>query len=112
LLEGAAFHKLSGRTCTLQAEYEGDGDKIVALTIIFQGVEAFKCTYHNTIGAELIRLAYDRVVDLGTTQWLKDIQSELLNRPEDVTSLRHLAIYFDDGPCYEFICRSATAEEK
>jgi nicotinamidase-related amidase len=54
---------------------------------------------------------YDRLSDLGRTQWLDGIRQQLSRFGDDVQALRHLMIYFDDGPCYEFICRSFKIEE-
>jgi hypothetical protein len=59
----------------------------------------------------MIEIAYDQVADLGSTEWLTQIESQLVRSHEDAIGLRHLMIYFDDGPCYEFICRSFRAEE-
>ena|SRR5882724_5792066 len=111
LLSGAAFHQLLGRTCALAGEYEDDDDNVVSLKMLFDGVEAFKCTYYMACTLNMSSMAYDRVVDLGPTEWLTQIQSQLVESQEDATGLRHLMICFDDGPCYEFICRSFRAEE-
>jgi hypothetical protein len=111
LLSGAAFHQLLGRTCALAGEYEDDDDNVVSLKMLFEGVEAFKCTHDTAVTVEMIETAYDQVADLGSTEWLTQIESQLVDSREDATGLRHLMIYFDDGPCYEFICRSFRAEE-
>jgi hypothetical protein len=79
--------------------------------MLFEGVEAFKCTHDTAFTLEMIETAYDRFADLGPTEWLTQIESQLVSSREDATGLRHLMIYFDDGPCYEFICRSFRAEE-
>jgi len=91
--------------------YEDDDDNVVSLKMLFDGVEAFKCTYYMACTLNMSSMAYDRVVDLGPTEWLTQIQSQLVESQEDATGLRHLMICFDDGPCYEFICRSFRAEE-
>src|SRR5262249_52091878 len=96
----------------LLCEYEDSEDNVVSLNLLFEGVEAFKCTYYNACAVEIVKLAYDKIVDVGSTEWLNAIKSQLLKSHEDVTGLRHLVIYFDDGPCYEFICRSFQAEEQ
>jgi len=111
LFSDAAFHQLMGRTCALASEYEDD-DNVVSLKMLFEGVEAFKCTYYRACTIEMIETAYDQVADLGPTEWLTQIESQLVSSRENAKGLRHLMIYFDDGPCYEFICRSFRAEEK
>lgn len=50
--------------------------------------------------------AYDKVVDCGETKWLNSIKKQLAEYKDNTSDLRHLMIYFDAGPCYEFICRS------
>lgn len=110
LLSDPVFQKLPGRTCALAAEYEDDDDNVVSLKMLFEGVEAFKCTYYRACTIDMID-AYDIVVDLGSTEWLTQIESQLVSSHENASGLRHLRTYFDDGPCYEFICRSFRVEE-
>ena len=112
LLQGSIFQKLPKRTCALLCEYEDDSDKVISLKLLFDGVEAFKCTYHGACTAEVVRMAYDRVVDAGSTDWLASVQNQLLSYgSRGVEELKHLTVYFDDGPCYEFICRVFRVEE-
>jgi len=75
----------------------------------FAGVESYKATFYRACTVEM-RDAYDRVVDLGATAWLDEVSSELSQHGADRSGLQHLMIYFDDGPCYEFVCRSFSAE--
>ena len=97
---GVDFRRLSGRRCALV--YDDGEDGLVRL--LFEGVEAFKCTYHNACTLEMVE-TYDKLTDLGHTQWLDSVRRQLANSGDGVDSLRHLMIYFDNGPCYEFICR-------
>jgi len=110
------FQQRLGRVCALVCEYEGDTYQVVTLNLVFDGVEAFKCTYHASCTAEMIRTAYDQVVDGGSSDWLSAIRDQLLTvdglyKDQKVEELKHLMIYFDDGPCYEFICRTFRVEE-
>jgi hypothetical protein len=50
------------------------------------------------------------LVDLGETEWLSEVAASLQQHHEDTTGLVHLMINFDDGPCYEVICRSHRLE--
>ena len=112
LLHGCAFEKLPRRACILRCVYENDSGSTVSLKLLFDGVEAFKCTYHGACIAEMIRTAYDKVVDMGSTEWLGAVQGQLVSYgSQNVSELKHLMIYFDDGPCYEFICRTFKVEE-
>lgn len=115
LLEGVAFQKLLGRTCTLIFKYEDEDDSIVQMSLLFEHVEAFKCTYLSACTVEMVEMAYGKVVDVGSTGWLTAVQvqadSYAASYGQDVVGLKHLMIYFDDGPCYEFICRAFHVEE-
>ncbi|HWX21639.1 MAG TPA: hypothetical protein VN578_17180 [Candidatus Binatia bacterium] len=55
---------------------------------------------------------YDRVTDLGDTGWLAEIRQQLQGAREETGGLRHLRLYLDDDPCYEFICHEFKAESK
>jgi hypothetical protein len=54
---------------------------------------------------------YDKLSDLGQMPWLDRIREQVSIFGNEVEAIRHFMIYFDDGPCYEFICRSFTIEE-
>jgi len=107
---GVKFEKLKGRQCALIFDIEGDEDRVEHIRLIVDGVEAFKCTYHNAREPEMLR-AYDKLVDRGLTDWLQAIQARLLKVGEPSGELKHTMIYFDDGPCYEFICREFHVEK-
>lgn len=112
LLNGCTFEKLPRRACALTYEYEGEGDSVISLRLVFDGVEAFKCTYGEACTLEMIRTAYDRVVDLGSSEWLSAVREQVASYGDrKVEELKHLMIYVDDGPCYEFICRIFRVEE-
>ncbi len=105
-LNGVKFSELLGRKCSLEYSYEGAEDfSAIFENLIFDGVESFKCTYYRSCSLEMIE-AYDKVIDVGNSSWLSEIKQNLLQAGENAESLKHLRIYFDDGPCYEFVCRS------
>jgi hypothetical protein len=106
-LSGVYFQMLLGRSCALVC----DDDENSPVRIVFDGVEAFKCTYHNSCTVEMVE-TYDRLSDLGRTPWLDSVRRQLSRSGETVEALRHLMIYFDDGPCYEFICRGFRVEDE
>lgn len=110
LLDGVSFQKLSGRACVLTLEYEDDDNNVVSMRLHFEGVETFKCTYLNACTVEMIGMAYDKVVDVGSSSWLIDIKKQLALSNQITSDLRHLMIYFDDGPSYEFICKAFTVD--
>jgi hypothetical protein len=78
--------------------------------MVFGGVEAFRCAYYYAVSADMIEIAYDRVVDLEATTWLSEIEGRLASARQINYGLRHLVVYFDDGPCYEFICKEFSVE--
>lgn len=105
---GPVFEKRARREIALRMSYEtDDGGEVVAL--VFEGVEAFRVTYDRARGDWMLE-AYDRLVDLGQTSWLSEISGNLTQHGADAAGLAHLIINFDDGPCYEVICRSHRLE--
>ena len=106
-LSGVSFCKLMGRTCSLLLN---DGENI-PVRIVFEGVEAYQATYYRACTLEMIK-AYDKVCDVGRTKWLTEVQSQLERYDKSATELHHLRIYFDDGPCYEFICKAFHIERQ
>jgi len=92
------------------------GDE-AGVRVVFEQVEAYKCTYYFALTDEML-IAYDRIVDLGETNWLTEVRNRLRGHGESLSSpsgppdrLLHLMINFDDGPCYEFICQNFHVEQ-
>src|SRR5262249_5123005 len=105
------FSALSERRCELSFNYEGDSvENMTSVSLLFEGVEAFRCTHLSSCSAEMFRQPYGQLIDLEKTGWLKEVvplytkHRNAYGKP--VKDLRHLMICFDDGPCYEFICTS------
>jgi hypothetical protein len=86
----------------------GDGEN-PSQRLVFGGVESFRVTYYHACASDMHE-AYDQVIELGTTPWFSDIQQKLHGYGDATDGLRHLRLYLDDGPCYEFICRSFRAD--
>jgi hypothetical protein len=106
LLEDVKLEKRLGREVALRFAYEADEDGTRATSaLLFEGVEAFKCTYYRACDGTMLE-AYDALVDRGSTQWLNQIRANLAHNAGNADGLRHLMITFDDGPAYEFVCRS------
>jgi hypothetical protein len=102
-LEGVVLRELPARTGVLSFQSEGDDGGWESSELRFYGVEAFKCTYLHALTSEMISSAYDKLVDMGSSQWLGEVNA-VRARLGLTTSLKHLRICFDDGPCYEFLC--------
>jgi hypothetical protein len=101
---GPRFEKRQGRVCALVFDIEEKDDQTASIQIVFTGVEAFKCTYFNACEVDALK-AYDKLVDRGRTEWLANVEHNLTRMADAASGLAHLMIYFDDGPCYEFVCR-------
>lgn len=109
LFHDPEFVMLAARRCKLSFAHEGADDKhMMSHSLLFEGVESFKCTYMSSCGANLIADAYGTLVDLGKTPWLTEVLPYYLKfsraYSRNSKPLRHLMIYFDGGPCYEFLC--------
>jgi hypothetical protein len=120
-VSGPNFEQRPRRVCVLSWEYEGNSEFAKApregtihQDLIFSGVAAFKCTYGLLCGADTINRAYDALVDLGETEWLRALRARVEGpqKQKGEISLHHLAIFFDDGPCYEFICEAVQTSTK
>lgn len=107
---GVALEKRLGRDVALRYSYEADDDTRRRAALIFKGVEAFKCTYHRARDLAMLE-AYDKLIDRGASAWLNEISTNLSKNGSSGTGLVHLVIGFDDGPTYEFVCRSFAVEE-
>jgi hypothetical protein len=100
-LEGVAFKEMPRRTCVLSFQYENRDGGFAACELRFHDVAALRCTYLPALTADMIRSAYDKLVEIRNSAWLREANSI---RPDEPKLLRHLRICFDDGPCYEFLC--------
>ncbi len=108
---GPVFEKRLGREIALRFSYESEGDGRRTSGVVFQGVEAFKCTYYRARDASMLE-AYDKLVDRGPSAWLEEVRSNLKRSGGNAHGLVHMMINFDDGPTYEIVCRSFRVEEK
>lgn len=103
LLKGMSLEILPKRKCLLKGQYEDEDGYIHNISLSFEEVEAYKCTYITSCKETVISSAYDKLVDCEDTDWLKEIFSTG-NHGKSDKKLRHYMIFFDDGPCYEIIC--------
>jgi hypothetical protein len=106
---GVTLEDRPGREIALRYEFEGPSDDTISEAIVFEGVEAFKCTY-GLACTEWMLSAYDRLVEVKDSSWAKDVFERIRKTGVASPALRHLTIYFDDGPCYEAICRAFRIE--
>jgi hypothetical protein len=88
--------------------FEAEEGEIV-LVLRFTGVEVYKCTYRSSCDVEVAAKAYSKVVTIAESDLLAHAVDKLKRHNQATSGLAHYAIYFDDGPYYEFICRGFSA---
>ena len=74
--------------------------------IEFTKVEAYKCTYLTSCSVEMITTSYDKLVMCSDTQWMSEVKAIAERVSGLEKNLKHYRIFFDDGPCYEFLCEN------
>ena len=100
---GPEISVLPKRTVKLKFSTECAKGAIVESALHFEGVEAYRCTYATSLSADMINLSYGALVALDS-KWLEAVRTT--GRKQNVDELFHAMMTFDDGPCYEIICRS------
>jgi hypothetical protein len=108
---GPVFEIRPKRDIAIRFAYEAEDDSERKEALIFQGVEAFKCTYYRARDASMLE-GYDKLVDRGPSAWLEELCGSLKKNGGDAQGLAHLMINFDDGPAYEVVCRSFRVENE
>jgi hypothetical protein len=94
---GELLKILPKRDYLLSVRYEETTDEL-----LFKRVEALRVTHYRACSLEMLA-AYDTVTFMESA-WLGEVLKQLQKAGEPVEGLRHLRLYLDDGPCYEFIC--------
>jgi hypothetical protein len=74
----------------------------------FSGVESFKWTYLTSCSEEMIKSAYDKLIDCENTDWLQECKKISARVGSGLKALRHYRIFFDEGPCLEVIGESVS----
>ena len=109
---GVSIEVRPPRQIALSYSFEADDDaRAEHELLIFDRVEAFKCTYYDARDDAMLA-AYDRLVDVGETEWRQQVATNLQRRGGETSDLRHLLFNFDDGPCFEIICRGFHVERR
>lgn len=74
----------------------------------YSGVEALKWTYLTSCTEEMIKSAYDKLIDCGATAWLEECRDISMRVGGREKVLHHYRIFFDDGPCFEVVGESVS----
>lgn len=90
---------------------ENEDDQIVNIRLVFDGVQVFRRTDDPAKTLAMIETSYNKVVDRGDTQWLREVTAQIHVSRRDAP-LRDLIICFDEAPCYEFICTAFSLENR
>lgn len=108
LTRGPSFSELPRRQCELAFHVETSDGSEERVVLIFEGVEAYKCTYMMSLDVRMIEWAYGKIAHLRDAPWFEDVRTSYTrycqNAQKEALDLQHLMICFDDGPCYEFVC--------
>ena len=113
LFQGPKLVELPRRNYALVCEFESDNvSNVERLVLFFEQTEAVRVTFHNSCDSYLIQNAYDRVINLGKTEWLQEIRRRNAHDEKLLEGLKHFALYVDDGPTFEFVCAGFQTETR
>ncbi|WP_027797645.1 hypothetical protein [Paraburkholderia acidipaludis] len=110
LLLSPEFVFLQRRECVLRLLIEADDGTPKPIALQFSGVESCKCTFLASCTAEMFKLAYGKLISI-ESPWLTEVRGTGRKDQATIDALQHFMITFDDGPCYEIICRSWTVSD-
>jgi hypothetical protein len=114
-IERSTFTPRLPRNCELLLETDEELGIRQLFSIVFQEVQAYRCTYAASKTPEMVDLAYGQIVSLGRTAWLTEVQNAYGDYQrisgEKPVSLQHIMVCLDDGPCYEVICSGISLPE-
>ncbi len=117
LVRGPSFKILPKRQCEISFSIEAEDGGEKWLSLLFDDVEAYKCTYLTSLGSiaqDLRTEAYGKLIAIKDSRWLAEVkeshQEYYKRMPTKPKELQHLAICFDDGPFYEIICHGFKSE--
>ncbi len=118
ITQGPLYTVRMHRQCEISFAAERVDGSAERFTLRFDGVEAFKATYLNSLGSidtQWLKEAYCTVISV-PSEWLSRVErayTDYLRAAHRLPQkLQHLVICFDDGPCYEFVCVRFEQESK
>lgn len=92
--------------------YPSHNEDFNPASLIFEYALAYKWTGQPAATPDMLN-AYDTVVEVQDSQWLREIKSITRSAPEHLgktspseLNLRHYMVYFDDNGCLEVIAES------
>jgi hypothetical protein len=106
ILHSPTFEVMPSRQCRLTILVESEEYEVQKIVLNFFGVEYYSSTYMSSCDPDMINKSYGRLISISDSSLLIQINS----RGNNEKSLSHLAIFFDDGPLYEFVCKEFSTE--
>jgi hypothetical protein len=107
-LRGVSVQERPKREVVLTFEFEHRDGKMRKGELHFRDVVHYRTTYLWALRADVIRDAYDQVVDMGNSGELGEVTSVMRANRRDA-QVRHFRACFDDGPAFDFIASSFEA---
>ncbi|WP_337268701.1 hypothetical protein [Oryzifoliimicrobium ureilyticus] len=109
LYDGPVLKDEGGREFSLRFSFENEDGEIEKMAFRFPNVWAYKCNFLFALDRKLMKLSYGRLVSLDATSWLAEIDYQDGQYGASAAELKVFAITFDDGPSYQFLCKSTFA---
>ena len=106
-LRGVDLQTRPQREIVLGFEFEDADEEMRTAELSFKNVVHYRTTYLAALRADTINQAYDRLVDVSESTELREVIA-VTEANGKGSNYRHYRVCFDDGPCFDFICRSFT----
>ena len=87
---------------SLSMRWEGVNDETETAEIVVRDVYAYRVTYPPALTLNLIKSAYDQLIELDESEWARTVEPTAANPL--ASPLREFRVRFDDGPCYDVLC--------
>lgn len=92
-----------GAALSLSFEFEDDDDVRFASGIDFDGVRAFRKRAESLCSAWHIEDAYDTVVEVYESEWVKELRATARPEWRDCFPMRHFLVYLDSFGALEVV---------
>jgi hypothetical protein len=104
-LVGNPHFSLLGETCLVEFSLQVAEGRSEAVSLLFDRVASYRCTLRPALSPRVIEAFHGRLTEIMGSAWKDEVLAALMeNGTPPPSPLRHLAICFEEGPGYEFIC--------
>ncbi len=115
MLQFPNFNILPGPIFWIECEFDSDNDyyndKKTVVTLFFEGVVVQQLRFSSALDVRDVN-AYDRVMQIGSSELQTMTLKAMLDRKRDIENIKHLRIHFDDGYCFDLICKNFRSETR